>query len=140
MLEFRLLFGICSLPAGAGPEFAHPALVKAALTPLASVGASFQYPPINWSAVLSPLMRLSFGKSSRTFVSLYLRAGRVEAASSVSLPSDRRGCAASVRGAGSVSSSVFSECLPLSRLLAVTTPCAQPQCKFLLIVCASVPQ
>ncbi|KAM3590535.1 uncharacterized protein V6R79_011338 [Siganus canaliculatus] len=45
-----------------GPEFAHPALVKAALTPLASVGASFQYPPINWSAVLSPLMRLGFGE------------------------------------------------------------------------------
>ncbi|TMS01998.1 hypothetical protein E3U43_007538 [Larimichthys crocea] len=45
-----------------GPEFAHPALVKTALTPLASVGSSFQYPPINWSAVLSPLMRLSFGE------------------------------------------------------------------------------
>ncbi|KAI3375862.1 hypothetical protein L3Q82_004137 [Scortum barcoo] len=45
-----------------GPEFAHPSLVKTALTPLASVGASFQYPPINWSAVLSPLMRLSFGE------------------------------------------------------------------------------
>ncbi|XP_053199817.1 focadhesin [Scomber japonicus] len=45
-----------------GPDFAHPALVKTALTPLSSVGASFQYPPINWSAVLSPLMRLSFGE------------------------------------------------------------------------------
>ncbi|KAM6894866.1 focadhesin isoform 1-T2 [Lycodopsis pacificus] len=45
-----------------GPEFAHPALVKSALTPLASVGTSFQYPPVNWSAVLSPLMRLSFGE------------------------------------------------------------------------------
>nr|XP_033465601.1 focadhesin [Epinephelus lanceolatus] len=45
-----------------GPEYASPALVKTALTPLASVGASFQYPPINWSAVLSPLMRLSFGE------------------------------------------------------------------------------
>ncbi|XP_037335022.2 focadhesin [Pungitius pungitius] len=45
-----------------GPEFAHPALVKSVLTPLASVGASFQYPPVNWSAVLSPLMRLSFGE------------------------------------------------------------------------------
>ncbi|XP_037614520.1 focadhesin [Sebastes umbrosus] len=44
-----------------GPEFAPPALVKTALTPLASVGASSQYPPINWSAVLS-LMRLSFGE------------------------------------------------------------------------------
>ncbi|XP_034470972.1 focadhesin [Hippoglossus hippoglossus] len=45
-----------------GPEFSPPALVKTALTPLASVGASFQYPPINWSAVLSPLMRLGFGE------------------------------------------------------------------------------
>nr|XP_046235770.1 focadhesin isoform X2 [Scatophagus argus]XP_046235771.1 focadhesin isoform X2 [Scatophagus argus] len=45
-----------------GPEFAHPALVKTALAPMASVGANFQYPPINWSAVLSPLMRLSFGE------------------------------------------------------------------------------
>ncbi|XP_029932182.1 focadhesin [Myripristis murdjan] len=45
-----------------GPEFAHPALVKTALAPLASVGASFQYPPINWNAILSPLMRLSFGE------------------------------------------------------------------------------
>ncbi|KAM9837030.1 focadhesin [Aulostomus maculatus] len=45
-----------------GPEFAHPAVIKTALTPLASVGSSFQYPPINWSAVLSPLMRLSFGE------------------------------------------------------------------------------
>ncbi|XP_068443622.1 focadhesin [Clinocottus analis] len=45
-----------------GPEFAHPAVVKSALTPLAAVGASFQYPPVNWNAVLSPLMRLSFGE------------------------------------------------------------------------------
>uniref|UniRef100_A0A8C3GCN1 Focadhesin n=1 Tax=Cyclopterus lumpus TaxID=8103 RepID=A0A8C3GCN1_CYCLU len=45
-----------------GPEFAPSAVVKSALTPLASVGASFQYPPVNWSAVLSPLMRLSFGE------------------------------------------------------------------------------
>uniref|UniRef100_A0A3Q3X776 Uncharacterized protein n=1 Tax=Mola mola TaxID=94237 RepID=A0A3Q3X776_MOLML len=45
-----------------GPEFAHPALVKSTLTPLASVGASFQYPPLNWNAVLSPLMRLSFAE------------------------------------------------------------------------------
>ncbi|XP_041840691.1 focadhesin isoform X2 [Melanotaenia boesemani] len=45
-----------------GPEFSHPALVKAALAALASVGSSSQYPPVNWSAVLSPLMRLSFGE------------------------------------------------------------------------------
>ncbi|XP_032439079.1 focadhesin isoform X2 [Xiphophorus hellerii] len=45
-----------------GPEFSPPALVRAALTSMASVGAGFQFPPINWSAVLSPLMRLSFGE------------------------------------------------------------------------------
>ncbi|XP_043953730.1 focadhesin isoform X1 [Gambusia affinis] len=45
-----------------GPEFSPPALVRAALTSLASVGAGFQFPPVNWSAVLSPLMRLSFGE------------------------------------------------------------------------------
>uniref|UniRef100_A0A669F6F1 Focadhesin n=1 Tax=Oreochromis niloticus TaxID=8128 RepID=A0A669F6F1_ORENI len=45
-----------------GPQSSHPGLVKTALTALASVGASFQYPPINWSAALSPLMRMSFGE------------------------------------------------------------------------------
>uniref|UniRef100_A0A8C5EA82 DUF3730 domain-containing protein n=1 Tax=Gouania willdenowi TaxID=441366 RepID=A0A8C5EA82_GOUWI len=45
-----------------GPELFHPAVVKTALSPLASVGVSFQYPPINWSTILSPLMRLSFGE------------------------------------------------------------------------------
>uniref|UniRef100_A0A3P9C2E4 Focadhesin n=1 Tax=Maylandia zebra TaxID=106582 RepID=A0A3P9C2E4_9CICH len=45
-----------------GPQASHPGLVKTALTALASVGASFQYPPINWSAALSPLMRMSFGE------------------------------------------------------------------------------
>ncbi|MEQ2178868.1 hypothetical protein GOODEAATRI_018712, partial [Goodea atripinnis] len=32
------------------PEFSHPSLVRTALSALASVGASFQYPPVNWSA------------------------------------------------------------------------------------------
>ncbi|KAI1888309.1 hypothetical protein AGOR_G00183690, partial [Albula goreensis] len=45
-----------------GPEFAHPRLIKVALGPLAAVGQSFQYPPVNWSAILSPLMRLNFGE------------------------------------------------------------------------------
>uniref|UniRef100_A0A3B3TVA0 Focadhesin n=1 Tax=Poecilia latipinna TaxID=48699 RepID=A0A3B3TVA0_9TELE len=45
-----------------GPEFSPPALVRAVLTSMASVGAGFQFPPVNWSAVLSPLMRLSFGE------------------------------------------------------------------------------
>lgn len=65
-----ITFGLPSLSVNTGPDFAPAALVKAALISLASVGASFQYPPINWSAVLSPLMRLSFGKNSHTFVSL----------------------------------------------------------------------
>lgn len=75
---------VTSLPVGAGPEFSHPAVVKTALTPLASVGASFQYPPINWSAVLSPLMRLSFGKSYHIFMLLYLGACRAKALNSAS--------------------------------------------------------
>ncbi|KAL2078934.1 hypothetical protein ACEWY4_024678 [Coilia grayii] len=45
-----------------GPEVATPELVKTALCPLASVGGTHQYPPINWSALLSPLMRLNFGE------------------------------------------------------------------------------
>ncbi|KAK7910251.1 hypothetical protein WMY93_014935 [Mugilogobius chulae] len=45
-----------------GPEFSHPDLVKTAVAPLASNGSSFQFPPINWSAILSPLMRLGFGE------------------------------------------------------------------------------
>ncbi|XP_024909739.1 focadhesin-like, partial [Cynoglossus semilaevis] len=45
-----------------GPEVCPPAMVKAALNSLASVGSSSQYPPINWNSVLSPLMRLSFGE------------------------------------------------------------------------------
>lgn len=47
-----------------GPEFAHPKLLKVALGPLVSVGTSFQYPPVNWSTLLAPLMRLNFGKSA----------------------------------------------------------------------------
>ncbi|XP_062371903.1 focadhesin [Sardina pilchardus] len=45
-----------------GPEVATPERVKTALYPLAEVGAAFQYPPINWSALLAPLMRLNFGE------------------------------------------------------------------------------
>lgn len=44
-----------------GPEFSHPSLVKTGLGSLATVGGSYQYPPVNWSAILSPLMRLNFG-------------------------------------------------------------------------------
>uniref|UniRef100_A0A8C4YVW1 Focadhesin n=1 Tax=Gadus morhua TaxID=8049 RepID=A0A8C4YVW1_GADMO len=43
-----------------GPEEYPPTLVKPALASLASAGASYQYPPVNWSTLLSPLMRLDF--------------------------------------------------------------------------------
>lgn len=46
-----------------GPESVPAELVKAALTPIALVGESHQYPPVNWASILSPLMRLDFGKS-----------------------------------------------------------------------------
>uniref|UniRef100_H2RQ74 Focadhesin n=1 Tax=Takifugu rubripes TaxID=31033 RepID=H2RQ74_TAKRU len=49
-------------PLNAGPDFVHPVLVKTAVTSLASVGAGFQFPPVNWSVSLSPLMRLGFGE------------------------------------------------------------------------------
>ncbi|XP_075787600.1 focadhesin [Pelodiscus sinensis] len=45
-----------------GPESIPPQLVKVALAPIASVGESYQYPPVNWASVLSPLMRLNFGE------------------------------------------------------------------------------
>ncbi|XP_056600101.1 focadhesin isoform X2 [Triplophysa dalaica] len=45
-----------------GPEFNPPHFVKTAMAALATVGANVQFPPINWNAVLSPLMRLSFGE------------------------------------------------------------------------------
>ncbi|XP_072232012.1 focadhesin isoform X2 [Leuresthes tenuis] len=67
-----------------GPEFSHPVLVKTALAPLASVGASFQYPPINWSAVLSPLMRLSFGEDVQ-HQSVVLAASQAQSSQNASL-------------------------------------------------------
>ncbi|XP_043916316.1 focadhesin [Protopterus annectens] len=44
-----------------GPESVSLRLMKVVMGPLAEVGNSYQYPPINWAAVLSPLMRLNFG-------------------------------------------------------------------------------
>ncbi|KFP83145.1 PREDICTED: focadhesin, partial [Acanthisitta chloris] len=44
-----------------GPESVPAELVKIALTPIALVGESHQYPPVNWASILSPLMRLNFG-------------------------------------------------------------------------------
>lgn len=45
-----------------GPESVPAELVKVALAPIALVGESHQYPPVNWASILSPLMRLNFGK------------------------------------------------------------------------------
>ncbi|XP_061566446.1 focadhesin isoform X2 [Cololabis saira] len=67
-----------------GPEFSHPAAVRTALTSLASVGAGFQYPPVNWSAVLSPLMRLSFGEDVQ-HQCLVLAASQAQSSQSASL-------------------------------------------------------
>ncbi|KAM9262979.1 focadhesin isoform 1-T2 [Morus bassanus] len=44
-----------------GPESVPVELVKVALAPIALVGESHQYPPVNWASILSPLMRLNFG-------------------------------------------------------------------------------
>uniref|UniRef100_A0A8B9KAV8 Focadhesin n=1 Tax=Astyanax mexicanus TaxID=7994 RepID=A0A8B9KAV8_ASTMX len=46
----------------AGPEFFPPDGIKVVLAPLATVGDNFQYPPVNWNAILSPMMRLNFGE------------------------------------------------------------------------------
>ncbi|XP_048359670.1 focadhesin isoform X2 [Sphaerodactylus townsendi] len=45
-----------------GPELVRPHLVKVVLAPIALTGESYQYPPVNWASVLSPLMRLNFGE------------------------------------------------------------------------------
>uniref|UniRef100_A0A8C3SQM1 Focadhesin n=1 Tax=Chelydra serpentina TaxID=8475 RepID=A0A8C3SQM1_CHESE len=45
-----------------GPESIPPHLVKVALASIALIGESYQYPPVNWASVLSPLMRLNFGE------------------------------------------------------------------------------
>ncbi|XP_077004160.1 focadhesin isoform X2 [Tamandua tetradactyla] len=45
-----------------GPESVPPPLLKIVMRPIATVGESYQYPPINWAALLSPLMRLNFGE------------------------------------------------------------------------------
>ena len=46
----------------AGPESVPPSLLKVVMKPIATVGENYQYPPVNWASVLSPLMRLNFGK------------------------------------------------------------------------------
>lgn len=39
-----------------------PSLLKVVMKPIATVGESYQYPPANLAALLSPLMRLNFGE------------------------------------------------------------------------------
>ncbi|XP_062455622.1 focadhesin isoform X3 [Rhea pennata] len=46
-----------------GPESVPAQLVKVALAPIAIVGESHQYPPVNWASILSPLMRLNFDEN-----------------------------------------------------------------------------
>lgn len=46
----------------AGPESVPPSLLKVVMKPIAAVGESYQFPPVSWAALLSPLMRLNFGK------------------------------------------------------------------------------
>ncbi|XP_028364314.1 focadhesin isoform X1 [Phyllostomus discolor] len=45
-----------------GPESVPPSLLKVVMKPIAVVGENYQYPPVNWAALLSPLMRLNFGE------------------------------------------------------------------------------
>uniref|UniRef100_A0A673I2X3 Uncharacterized protein n=1 Tax=Sinocyclocheilus rhinocerous TaxID=307959 RepID=A0A673I2X3_9TELE len=67
-----------------GPEFTPPRLVKTVLAPLGTVGGSFQYPPVNWSAILSPLMRLGFGEEVQHHC-LALAASQAQSSQSASL-------------------------------------------------------
>ncbi|XP_060055620.1 focadhesin isoform X3 [Erinaceus europaeus] len=45
-----------------GPESVPPSLLKVVMKPISAVGESYQYPPVNWASLLSPLMRLNFGE------------------------------------------------------------------------------
>uniref|UniRef100_A0A8D2LIG2 Focadhesin n=1 Tax=Varanus komodoensis TaxID=61221 RepID=A0A8D2LIG2_VARKO len=45
-----------------GPEQVHPHLVKVVMAPIALIGESYQYPPVNWASILSPILRLNFGE------------------------------------------------------------------------------
>ncbi|MCJ8731689.1 hypothetical protein PDJAM_G00202250 [Pangasius djambal] len=67
-----------------GPEAITPDLIKVVLAPLATVGTLFQYPPVNWSAILSPLMRLNFGEEVQHHC-LELAASQAQTSSSASL-------------------------------------------------------
>ncbi|KAJ8008233.1 hypothetical protein DPEC_G00102680 [Dallia pectoralis] len=67
-----------------GPELAPPGLVRTALGPLATVGGKYQYPPVNWSAILSPLMRLNFGEEVQHHC-IELAANQTQSSQSASL-------------------------------------------------------
>ncbi|TSK82223.1 Focadhesin [Bagarius yarrelli] len=67
-----------------GPEAIRPDLIKVLLTPLATVGTSFQYPPVNWNAILSPLMRLNFGEEVQRHC-VELAASQTQTSSNASL-------------------------------------------------------
>uniref|UniRef100_A0A670K9E5 Focadhesin n=1 Tax=Podarcis muralis TaxID=64176 RepID=A0A670K9E5_PODMU len=41
--------------------WSKPLSLLAAMAPIALNGASYQYPPVNWASILSPLLRLNFG-------------------------------------------------------------------------------
>lgn len=45
-----------------GPESVPPSLLKVVMKPIATVGETYQYPPVNWASLLSPLMRLNFAE------------------------------------------------------------------------------
>uniref|UniRef100_A0A670ZPF9 Focadhesin n=1 Tax=Pseudonaja textilis TaxID=8673 RepID=A0A670ZPF9_PSETE len=45
-----------------GPGEVHPSFLKAAMAPIALIGGSYQYPPLNWASILAPLLRLDFGE------------------------------------------------------------------------------
>ncbi|XP_069486861.1 focadhesin [Ambystoma mexicanum] len=45
-----------------GPESFPSHLVNVPMEALAKSGESYQYPPVNWASILSPLMRLNFGE------------------------------------------------------------------------------
>ncbi|XP_066536485.1 focadhesin isoform X2 [Hoplias malabaricus] len=67
-----------------GPDIIPPDHIKVILAPLAKIGVNVQYPPVNWNAILSPLMRLNFGEEVQHHC-LELAASQTQSSSSASL-------------------------------------------------------
>ncbi|XP_006034647.1 focadhesin isoform X2 [Alligator sinensis] len=67
-----------------GPESIPPTLVKVALAPIALVGKSYQYPPVNWGSILSPLMRLNFGEEIQ-YLSIELAVTQVQSSQNAAM-------------------------------------------------------